>query len=346
MKRLWQSSKYKDYQQQRMSANLIRTQKKRRGQRSKQKPESNPKEVRTYFAHEGSYLHLYAPECFSFTDNPESTLKFFASIEGRLLNGSPTFINLHNVRSVSADALMYLLALLDVASQKHGVRTKVRGNIPITGSARDAILASGFTNFVAGLPRDGTGDPDTLQIVSNSLVQSHTAGELLAFAREKLGLERLETRGAFAILVESMSNVVEHAYAESVRFERKWWAMAQCINGGNSVRLTVVDYGDGIAATMRRSLPERVIQAVGMMQDQNLVMSAMRGEVRSRTGKESRGRGLPKMLQAYLDGDIRELTIISSRAYIKGATGQEMLSPLKGTIVSFSLERRCNAGAT
>ena len=291
MKKFWQSPKYKRHQSRRAIAELRRKQKKRRGHRSQQQSLDTQKVTRTYYKNEGSYLHLYGPNCFSFTDNPEHTLKFFSDLEKRLAAGLPTYINLHDVKAISSDALMYLLALLDVSAQRN-TRIKFRGNIPIKGPAQSAILASGFAHYVRGLPRDQQGDSDTLQIVSDSLVQPKVAHELLKFAQEKLELERgPSTRGAYAILIESMSNVVEHAYAESVEFERKWWAMAQCIDRGGSVRMTVVDYGEGIAATMRRSLIEQLGQTVGLKKDHSLVISAMKGEIRSRTGKESRGQG-------------------------------------------------------
>lgn len=265
-------------------------------------------------------------------------LHFFESLEERLSRGAPTHIDLHNVDNVSGDALMYLLALLDIWDESDRP-ARVRGNLPSNEIARSAILAAGFQRFVAGLPRGIKGDPNTLQIVSDSKIQPKVAHDLLEFAVQRLSLQRGETtRGAYSVLIESMSNVVEHAYADNVSFERKWWAMAQCDAERREVRMTIVDYGEGIAATMRKTALERIGHNFSMLRDSQLVVSAMQGQYRrSRTRQVWRGRGLPQIRQVYKEGAIRNLTIVSSSAYIEGDSGRDLSVPLQGTIISFTL---------
>lgn len=276
-----------------------------------------------------------------FAEEPAATIKFFSSIEHNLQRGVPTFINLHVVRWISADALMYLLALLDVFAQRQGRRLRVRGNLPGREPARSNMMASGFSQRVQGLKHARVQSDDILQIQSDSRVQPKVAHELIAFATRRLELQRSPcTRAAYALLIEAMSNVVEHAYPDGESVEHKWWAMAQFDPKHQAVRFTVVDYGDGIAATMRRTLIEKLTRKLSISNDVELVESALRGEFRSSTGKQFRGRGLPKMREELLSGNISDLVIVTSRAVIRGEQGANLDTQFNGTIVSFCIGAR------
>lgn len=338
MKKIWQTKKWKRFQRKRANAELRKRTSRKRGRRGKHKPEDGRGEVRTFYKGEGLYLHVYAPRTLSLVANPSATVDFFSEVEARLKQGQPTFINLYDVQDVTADALMYLLALLDLANTTSPSRPLVRGNVPRGGQSRKVMLESGFSQYVAGLPKSGFDNPDIIKIRFGTMVQPDIAHELLHFAMAKLSLSRSpQTKAAFAILIESMSNVVEHAYAPTVAFERKWWSMAQVLPGQKTVRMTVVDYGEGIAATMRKTALERAGSHLGIKPDHELVLSALKGEFRSRTGLETRGRGLPKMLQENEKGNISNLVVVSSRAVVNGTESEPLEKPLQGTVISFCL---------
>jgi len=280
---------------------------------------------------------VVAPAVFSIIENYEETIAFFNKINNFIDRYWYMNIDLADITKLTPDALLYLLTILDHAARMPK-QVRIRGNAPKDKEMRELFTCSGFYKYVtSGLTNKA--NKDILSVESGHTPDPKPIGALLAFIREKFGIEGFkETNVIYSVLMDAMINVIEHAYTGINKLVRSWWLMAKYEKDGTIV-FALVDNGRGIPTTIKKKyfgLEDKVIP------DSQLIASTVKGENRSETGEQYRGQGLPKIGKYALSGRIKNLYICSRNGYYNVDRDQcvEQHSPFLGTLLTWIFVRK------
>lgn len=294
-------------------------------------------------------FYLYAPEDFSVAHNTERVVAFFEEVHDKIkraLVRDRFFFDLSAIKTVSADAVMYLVALLQ--NTKKLKRIISSGNEPQNEDARQAFINSGFYHYVKKTSGRSTGDSSKcVQIFDGEKANYTTARKLCDFVSiQSAGrLSRIETKRLYAMLVELMNNSYQHAYINkndsSSPMQSKWYVYAE--DKEAVLRFIFLDTGSGIPRTIRKNFFE-VLGDLVKANDSAYIASALRGEFRTNTREEHRGKGLPEIYGHVGMNHIGKLSVISGKGFCKidkaqTITMQELESEFKGTMFIWDVEK-------
>lgn len=278
--------------------------------------------------------HTYTvtfPEIFSLLHNLDETLNCYNSILGAVEHHKNVYIDLEKIKVITPDALLYLLLIIEKVPMKRSFT--LIGNSPKDQAVKRLFQCSGFYKYVQSSNTHQCSD-DILAVETGDQVDSEIAGKVVKFARDKLQLtDKALTRQVYAIILEAMINVIEHAYPEKHRpgkFSR-WWLMAIYNKEKQKVHFALVDNGETIPKTVQKKVLEGVFS-----DDAKLLHSTMLGENRSSTGLAYRGRGLPRVREYAERKQIENLFILSGKAAFKIDVQEcTIKSPFVGTLLAW-----------
>jgi len=291
-----------------------------------------------------SYKTLEAPENFSIFANPEDSLSFFSNIENRIEFGDPIYFDMKNIEHLSIDTIMYFLALIKRMKSSR-VAYGFKGSIPSNKNCRYLLDSSGFFKYVDSgkMKKDLSYESDVVQISNGQNADPSTAKNICDFTMSKLNRKRKDIRSLYDMIIELMSNTKQHAYNRRYAI-RDWYIFVSFISEKKCVRLIFLDTGEGIPTTVKRTGFEYIkalvsnvpLMSIGTKHTE-YIQSALKGELRSRTGDLHRGKGLPKIYSFHNAGYINNLTIISNRGYFAEGRDDDMKKELKGTLYYWEL---------
>lgn len=343
------SAEYRNWIKYRNEKELIRRTKKRKAIRSKRTQEikyNTSLKQAPNFNTETKHVEFKAPLNFSFIDNPESTINFFneviAFITSKRNFGKRLYIDISKIENLTIDALMYLLAIVNNLNNNFQGRFLFSGNAPANPKIRKLFNESGFYSFVKRIGKEPiTKNSDTLQIVSGRNSDDGVAKRMSDFFVEKTGMNKINCRFLYAMMVELMSNTFKHAYNDDKLLYPRWYCFAEYKKEENLIAFTFMDTGEGIPSTVRKNFAER-LDILKIKSESNYVISALNGEFRTSTGKTYRGKGLPRIREYCSCGKIKDMRIITNRANIsvfeQSYSAIELHSPLRGTLYYWTIE--------
>lgn len=260
------------------------------------------------------YREVTAPELLTFERKncAEDALKFFDAMFQYLEEGTPLFVNLSNVRYLTAGPLLYLLSLMEIAKQRKIL--SIRGNRPSENSNRafSFFEQSGFYKYV--IP--------TFEVIENNdtnVYQIRKQGvnvkpEIIADIQDFLGLPVPLSQMLYDALSEAIGNVNEHAYLNvNKHFSPNWLIMAS--KDSQVAHIVVLDNGETIPLTVkRRSFIEK--HSLLWNGDTSLVWSALKGDRRSRTEQAHRGKGLPSIFSIRNCPGLKRVILLTGNVYV------------------------------
>lgn len=258
--------------------------------------------------------------------------------------GQELFIDISQVRMLTIDALMYLLGIINNLKRKFRPRYSFKGNFPQDPRVRDLIRNSGFNKFVRynGIEPIAR-DVDSVQIVSGDKVNTRLARRICDFVLSKGNIQKSTTAFLYNMMIELMANVYAHAYngvSSDILYSR-WYCFAEYDAICNTVSFSFMDTGAGIPSTVRKHGLEH-IDLLNLTGDGPYVISALKGELRSKTKEPYRGKGLPKIFGYCQRGLIRNMRIITNQGDVDifnaSVTSKELTSTLKGTLFYWQID--------
>lgn len=257
---------------------------------------------------------LIVPCSFSLKYNQNEVCHFFSRvlrIVSQPKRDIEVFFDMSNIKVISVDAIIYLLALISNVKHTSVYRVSFRGNVPINAECNEALDQVGFFNYVYKQgekvfqpKREGPYIIKTGREVTTSI-----AKELCSVVNEKTIYDRLQTKSLYSVIGELMTNSVQHAYEDNEADMVNQWFI--CVEESiDEIRFVFLDTGTGIPATVAKNWPEKVTGTL-VGNDEVILQSAFLGDFRTRTKKENRGRGLPSIYHNCLNGIIEEAVILS-----------------------------------
>ena len=204
---------------------------------------------------------LVLPEHFSLTDNTETTMSFIMNLS-RIIDkagrGSHIFIDSRNVKTVTVEALIYLIASIQNNHACFVKKIICTGNYPKDKEARKIYLNSGFNDYVRSRVKSLPRSNEKMEIKTGFNTDSDIAKQCCFFTQKT----QVQTKTLYTTIIELMSNTFHHAYNSSNSWtEKKWYIYAE--RKDYHIHFIFVDTGDGIARTVRKNFPEKVQQLFG-----------------------------------------------------------------------------------
>lgn len=281
--------------------------------------------------------HLIAPVNFSYRDNPEEVAHFINCMDFHLSMGRRIFMDMKYIISVSVDALLAVVAILD-AQRKIKPRGHVEGNLSDSKEISQLIIDYGFLKAIKAqsIANISARNSKIFTIRSGLKVEPSIVKEVLKFAGCTNNKNLQTQKKLYHSLLEFLGNAHEHAYSpQDTDYKHNWYISVQKMD--KSVSFTILDNGQGIARTIRKGKTERakmLLQRIvsdltpNILQntmDATLITAAFTETGRSQTGEDYRGKGLPFVfLRNIKEGYLRDFTVISNKGYVKISTNNEI----------------------
>lgn len=258
------------------------------------------------------------PENFSIVENEEEVLGFFNDIieEIREKHFCETFFfDFKNVKKITIDAIMYLLAVMGNTGNSRGSRV-FSGNAPDDESARKVLIESGFYNYVySPNVKKNYNKNKKIQIYNGDNVDTSHAKLICDFVNENCITKKKYTSDLYEVLIELMTNTVQHAYCDDEVWKRQNWYIF--IEDRNQwIQFTFLDIGAGIPQTIQKSRTEKIINTFKIT-DAQYINSAMNGEFRTQTNCKNRGNGLPTVKKYAMKDEIGRFIVFSGNGICK-----------------------------
>ena len=286
-----------------------------------------------------------AEKNFSLFANSESTIAYFNEvityIKGIIGRRKHVHFEMKDVKTISIDSIMYLLAIISNLRTKFVGRCHFSGDVPDDRIAKGKMLSSGFHKYVqmsskVKLDRNS----DNVQIKTGYKNNPDVAAEICEFAiKQSKGKKRKDFNFLYCMLSELMFNTKDHAYNKS-EFEKTWYLYVE--KSTNHIRFSFLDIGEGIPSTVNKKWHEK-LRALGIVSDSDLIISSLKGDFkRTQTKKDNRGRGLPSIFESKVSKQIDNLRIISGKGKVEysehGIYKEELTNSMRGTLVSWTIE--------
>lgn len=269
-----------------------------------------------------------APENFSLTNNTNEVSLFLNNIIEYMTSTAKEFdffyleYDLHAVRKVSIDALMYMLALSNFKPLKAVYKFKMI--LPIDEEIRSFIFSTGMNEYVIN------GDVYSCEKNRNfhalkwgDKVDTQIAQSICNFVNEILGTNLIYSKFIYSTLIEMMLNTENHAYLHKAWIYRpQWYVFVE--NTNDNIKFTFLDVGAGIPDTMINRIYKIVIDEnfenffeLKHTQSKLLMQALKEGNFVSRTKQKNRGKGLPQIYSQYLDGKTSNFNVLSGKGFVR-----------------------------
>lgn len=277
------------------------------------------------------------PTVFDIIKNPSGTIKFFNDVLSYIGNkyngGNRIFFDMSKVESVSNDALMYLTAII----KNTKVRYNSGGNLPENQICKKLVMDSGFLNYMNTRKElELSTDTNKLQIRMGNEIDRNVTKTICNFLIEKCNISKAKCTFLYDILIELMTNTIQHAYTNNVLLSY-WYVFLE--RKEDIINIVFLDTGEGIPQTIKKKWFEKM-KILGVKDDYELIQSALLGEFRTRTEQKYRGKGLPKIYQYNNEGKIKNLNIISRNGCFNSDNTNNIVltDKLQGTLFLWEID--------
>ena len=287
------------------------------------------------------YTPVVAPECFSFIDNTEASLKYLE--ECRLLLHKNENINcdISKVKTLTPDAIALLVACTNDLKFR-GNYANIKGNAPEDKFANKLFVESGFYKFVntsKEMKCAQRKECNLLHKESDFSVQSGIAKEACLYGTRHVFQNSKPISELYEMLVEAMSNTNNHAGKDS-EHKIKWWLYTYNDPFGFT-SYSFIDLGVGIFESIPVQKFKKLTKLLNITNNVDLVQDLLNGKIKSsiKADNEIRGKGIPQIALNSLEPIFKRAFIISNDVKIDLKTQQaEKLSiDFRGTFLYWEL---------
>ena len=263
----------------------------------------------------GKTQKFNAPSNFSLINNTEEVASYFEQVlkytnqKNRITKN--VFFDLGNITEVTADAIIYLLAVIGDLQTIGLAHKYFSGNLPTDPHAKTVFAQSGFLKYV----RSDFQNPETfdknIQILSDNKYNQNVTKRVCDFVCDHFNCTRTDTKLLYVLINEMMLNSYQHAYTDKRKQKNSWYLFVQ--SEGQKIKFTFLDSGLGIPNTVKKKLTDLFY----VKSDADIVFSALDGEFRTQTKQKFRGKGLPKIKDCLKSHSFENMQIITNAAYCR-----------------------------
>ncbi len=261
-----------------------------------------------------------APETFSIVNNTDESSKYINNIMYKISKrqiGQSFYFDLSKVTDITCDAIMYMIAIMNNVKYKKLFKYSFFGNKPLSEQAKNLFNESGFLKYVDSNEKGIYVNNNKIQIISGNKVDINVVANICDFVNMSCKTKKRFTQKLYAMIIELMTNTVQHAYNKKSLFDNYWYIFVE--NGEDTLKFVFLDIGEGIASTVKKKFKEVYIKE---KTDSELIYSAFKGEKRSETGESHRGKGLPDIAQECINSTFKNLQVFSGTGIFRISDGE------------------------
>lgn len=331
MKKFYTSLKYK-------RANKARSNKAIRALSHRRKRKYVPSRINTYPPVKKTAIeNVKAPENYSVVYNTIETLQYYNSIHVILSQGRRVRFDLSDVKRMTTDAIAVQIA--KIKDDRYNQKVPIYGNAPTDKKLSNLFLHSGFYEHVRVAGAKPSADNKLIHEITANRVEPDIAKEACL-----LGLNHtFKTSNIFEplydIIIEVMQNTNNHAGKTRGMYD--WWLHVYNHPNSSKTSYTFLDLGSGIfnslpVKTFWREAKERLHLASNL----DLVNRLFAGEIKSRTSRPERGKGIPQIYECAQDSVFTKFVLISNDIYadMKENTSHILSTKFDGTLFYWEID--------
>jgi hypothetical protein len=282
--------------------------------------------------------NIEAPKEFSLINNTEEVLNYFKKARQYLQEGYPIRFDISQINSLTPDAIA--LQIARIKDHKFHNKSGISGNAPIDPELRKLFHQSGFYNHVQ---TNGTKPEikDTLihKVTKNKVEPQLAKDACLIGLRHTFQSEEIFDP-MFDVLIEIMQNTNNHA--GETRGEYDWWLHIFNDPDTKVSKYTFLDLGVGIFNSLPAiSFKNKLAKSFGLTHNVDLVKPLFKGDIKSRTARPERGRGIPQVFESSQDKGFGKFIMISNDVYVdlKSMQTKKLNNNFSGTLFYWELKK-------
>jgi hypothetical protein len=333
MKKVYSTKKYKIRNTarsiDRLKRNLL-TKKKRKLKRKNNN--GLKKQVKAEKRIADTFVSKKAPENFSFVNNTEEILRYVEELKLLFRKKQNVLINLQNIKSLTNDAIVILLAFVKNPKIVNGVT--IKGNYPKDEKLRIFIESGVFSNN-----KDGNDRKNYILTRQNKKADGGIASDLISRASKAVFGEIGRCPGVYRALMESMANTCYHAKPKQIGQET-WWLTVYHDQVNNHVSFAFIDLGVGIFKSSKMDdFKSKLSSLFGLNDNRDVLKEIISGRKLSSTKIPYRGKGLPNIYKGLERNYYSNLKIISNDVKANLATNEfeKLKTEFNGTFLYWEL---------
>ena len=304
-------------------------------------------------------VRVKAPVSCSFVTQPETTINFFSRVEKAYEVSSKVIYDLTETTSFSETAAAVLMAFLKDRSLNKGRASVI--DWPENPACKAKLQSFGIQRKIAQSIDDSECYTDTpTQKISSTIVANQVAKNIVDQSSNFLYGTEKRIKELYAILIEMMANTNNHAAAKPIDSltidNRQWWLFIFPDSLSKSVKFVFLDLGVGIFDSIPvkqfiQRTPQSLLDKKHLSQNyrrriqlQEILTNLTSGKIKSSTGRDDRGRGIPLIAEHSVCNHFCSFHIISNDAYIdlREGTASAMNEHFGGTLFHFELVEASN----
>lgn len=289
-------------------------------------------------------IAIQAPLNFSLINNTEATIEYFNRAHYQLKKKNQILFDISEVTTITTDAIAVQIA--KIKDEKFHFRSGIFGNGPKDENLKKLFLQSGFYEYVNTRgPKPKNDKKLLIHEITNNRVEPDVAKEAyLLGIRHTFGNEEV-FEPLYDILIEVMQNTNNHAGTTRGKYD--WWLHVYNHPDSSKTSYTFLDLGVGIFESLPvKSFKRDFLELLGLKSNLELVPKLFAGEIRSRTARPERGKGIPQIFECSQDKTFSKFVLISNDIYADLKTQEYRLikSEFEGTLFYWELINNSSNG--
>jgi hypothetical protein len=282
--------------------------------------------------------NIPAPTEFSLINNTEAVLEYFKIAREYLKEGYPIRFDISKINSLTPDAI--ILQIARIKDEKFHNKNGIAGNAPDDPKLKKLFMESGFYNYVNTSGSKPNGKDTLIHKITKNKVEPKIAKDAcLIGLKHSLDSDEIFDP-MYDILIEIMQNTNNHA--GQTRGQYDWWLHIYNDPTTKISKYTFLDLGVGIFDSIPAlNFKNTITKAVGFTNNTNLVKPLFNGEIKSRTAKPERGKGIPQVYESSKHESFNKFIMISNDVYVdmKNLNTKKLNNNFSGTLFYWELKK-------
>ena len=306
------------------------------------KPQFKGKFYREKTQKKPKIVPMIAPNDFSLINNTEKTLNYFKQAHKELKNNNGILFDISKITTLTTDAIAVQIA--KIKDERFHLNKQILGNEPDNLNLRKLFTQSGFYEYVNTKVIHKKNDKKLLiHEITNNRVEPDIAKEAcLIGLRHTFNNEEI-FEPLYDILIEIMQNTNNHA--GNIRGKYDWWLHVYNHTDSLKTSYTFLDLGVGIFNSLPvKSFKRDFLELLGLKSNLDLVPKLFAGEIKSRTARPERGKGIPQVYECSQDSIFEKFILISNDIYadLKTKENKIIKTQFEGTLFYWEINNNQN----
>ena len=244
-------------------------------------------------------------------EDAENVLNFIRRIKKYGNRGYFIDLKLENVEIIGEGAISMLLSVISDLERK---RIFFRGEKPTNVDAKNILERSGFFKHMRGsVSKQNTISKNKILKTGTKNTHQKELTPEIHKAMETIWKSKSRCPALYGGIGEMMRNSCDHAFNK--KNDIMWHLGISHFDKENTCKFSFVDNGAGIINTYNQKGFLKKIENY-FTDNADILETAFKDGIKSRTGLSWRGKGLPTIYEMYEDSIITNLVVITNNVYL------------------------------